>query len=228
MLDSADVEVSSTEFGDLRAGGRRALRYDYRKDIAVAGFYTNRGIGFTLGGRLHWGEPIDATRFRNNLYGFYTFAGARRRLPATMRNPKRAHRRPARRHRRALRLLQRVLGRGDPTGQRQLRLYVDWYDKNLGSDYGYLDWGYIASATLPLGSPRTVVAADSRQRLQRAVQQPGARTRASTASAANARSAASAPRIELARNIFVLRTELRRELFSDLDSTCSTRSSCAA
>ena len=72
MLDTAEVEVSSTEFGFSGLLVGRA-RYDYRKDLAAAGFYTNRGVGFTAGGRLHWGEPIDPTRYRHNVYVFYGF-----------------------------------------------------------------------------------------------------------------------------------------------------------
>jgi len=213
VMDSADVAVTSTEFA-IAALAVVRLRYDYHKDIAVTGFYTNRGIGFALGPRLHFGDPVDGTRFHNNLYAFYTFEA----LDDSFRND----------HNPKLRTGGQLGGIGArydytnvfwgeaPTGQRKLRLFIDWYDKNLGSDYGYLDWGYIASGTLPIGSPRTVIAAEvvngfsepfnslvPNQGLfslggERTIRGIGAED-------------------QLARNVFVLRTELRRELFSDLE-----------
>ncbi len=72
LLDSADVEVSSTEFDvSTLLVGRRL--YDYRKDLALAGFYTSRGTGFDAGAQWHGGAPIDANLFRQNLFAYYTF-----------------------------------------------------------------------------------------------------------------------------------------------------------
>src|SRR5262249_3568479 len=70
VLDTAEVEVSSTEFGisGLVVGRQR---YDYGKDVAAAVFYTNRSVGIDTGVRGHWGTPIDATSYRHNLYAFY-------------------------------------------------------------------------------------------------------------------------------------------------------------
>ncbi len=213
VVDSADVAVTSTEFA-IAALAVARLRYDYHKDLALTGFYTNRGVGFALGPRLHWGDQVDGTRFHNNLYAFYTFEALDRSFKNDQ-NP-------------SLRTGGQLGGIGArydytnvfwneaPTSQRKLRLFVDWYDKNLASDYGYLDWGYIASGTLPVGSPRTVVAAEivngfsepfnslvPNQGLfslggERTIRGIGAED-------------------QLARNVFVLRTELRREIFSDLD-----------
>jgi len=50
-------------------------RYDYRKDLAAAGYYTNRSLGVDVGPRFHWGRQNDPTLYRHNLYGFYTLAG---------------------------------------------------------------------------------------------------------------------------------------------------------
>lgn len=213
VLDAADVEVSSTEFS-FAAQLVTRLRYDYGKDVAVTGFYTNRGIGVAVGPRLHFGTPVDATRFRHNLAGFYLFEALDRSFTNDAQPGVRTggH-------------LGGIGARYDyttvswadaPSHQRRLRLYVDWYDKNLGSDYGYLDWGLVASATAPLGSPRTILAGQvfngfsqpfnslvPNQGLyslggERSIRGIGAET-------------------ELARNLFVLRTELRRELGAALD-----------
>lgn len=213
VLDSADVAVTSTEFA-FAAQAVLRRRYDYGKDLGLTGFYTNRGIGFALGPRLHWGTPIDNSRFRNNLYGFYRFEALDRSFKNDG-NP--GLRTGGQLGGIGLRYdYTNVFWRDWPTDQRQLRLFVDWYDKNLGSDYGYLDWGYIASGTLPVLSPRTVVAAEvfngfsepfnSLVPNQGLYSLGGERTIRGIGAEE-----------QLARNVFVLRTELRRELSSNLD-----------
>lgn len=213
VVDSADVAVTSTEFA-IGALAVARLRYDYRKDVGLTAFYTNRGVGFALGPRLHWGAPIDNSSFRNNLYAFYTFEA----LDSSFTDD----RHPGVRTSGQLGgigaryVYSNVFWPDWPTEQRKLRLFVDWYDKNLGSDYGYLDWGYAASGTVPILSPRTVAAAEvfngfskpfnslvPNQGLyslggERTIRGIGAET-------------------QLARNVFVLRTELRREISPDLD-----------
>lgn len=213
VLDSADVEVSSTEFGvaALLAG---RLRYDYRKDLAVAGFYTNRAIGFAVGPRLHWGTPIDAAQYRHNLYAFYTFAA----LDSSFENKSDP----------AVRTRGHLGGFGarydytnvywpyDPTNQRRIRLYADWYDRALGSDFGYVDWGYVASATTPLWTHRTTAAAQ----IFNGFSQPlgGRVPNQGLYSLGGSRSIRGiGVEEELARNLFVIRTEIRRDLFPELD-----------
>jgi len=231
-LDSADVEVSSTEFGiSALAVGR--IRYDYRKDLAVTGFYTNRGIGFTAGGRLHWGLPVDPTRYRNNLYLFYTFAG----LNGGFTNKSDPD----------VRTTGQLGGVGirydytnvfwtdDPSRQRRFRIYADYFDPGLGSDYRlrctnppttgcaaqagsnedprFGDWGYVASATMPLGSPRTIAAGQIFNGFS-----TGFVPNQSLYSLGGSRSIRGIGAEEqLARNIFVLRTEIRQDIPIDLD-----------
>jgi hypothetical protein len=187
VLDSADIEISSTEFGFAALVVARA-RYDYRKDLAVSGFYTNRGIGFTSGGRLHWGEPIDQSRFRNNLYAFYTFAA----LDRSFKNDANPEVRTGG-HLGGFGLrydYTNVFWTDDPSGQRRFRVYMDWYDQALGSDYDYLDWGYTASATAPLWTQRLVAAGQIFNGFSHAFAQQSSRTRGSTAGRSR-RSAAS-------------------------------------
>ena len=213
VVDSADVAVTSTEFA-IGALAVARLRYDYHKDIGITGFYTNRGVGFALGPRLHWGEPIDNSRFHNNLYAFYTFQALDRSF--------KDDRHPSVRTGGQLggigaRYDYNNVYWGDwPTDQRRLRLFIDWYDKNLGSDYGYLDWGYVASGTVPIFSPRTIAAAEvfngfsepfnSLVPNQGLYSLGGERTIRGIGAEDT-----------LARNVFVLRTELRQEITPDLD-----------
>ena len=147
VLDSADVEVSSTEFGisSLLVGRRR---YDYQKDLAVAGFYTSRGYGLDAGFQLHGGTPIDANLYRQNLYAYYSLEE----LDSTFENKQQP----------ALRTRGRLGGFGlrfnssdafwyeNPIGAHHLRLFFDGYDRALGSDFGFVQGGASLAYTAPL------------------------------------------------------------------------------
>ena len=132
-------------------------RYDYRKDLALAAFYTNRSIGFTAGARAHWGAPIDATTYHHNLYAFYGFQA----LDGSFKDK----RRPAFRTTGQLDSLgfrydyTNVFSYDNPSHERNVRLYADWYDQALGSDFNYVDWGAHVALTQPLWSYRTIAAA---------------------------------------------------------------------
>jgi len=214
VLDSADVEVSSTEFGISALAVARA-RYDYHKDLAVAGFYTNRGIGFAAGARAHWGEPIDPTRFRNNLYGFYTFAA----LDSGFKNDANP----------TVRTSGQLGGLGlrydytnvfwpeNPTDQRRLRLYTDWYDRGLGGDFDYVDWGYTASATTALWSPRTILAGQLFNGFSEPLNDSVVPNQGLYSLGGSRSIRGIGAEKQLARNIAVVRTELRRDLFPELD-----------
>ncbi len=212
VFDSADVEVSSTEFGisGLLVG---RLRYDYRKDFAVTGFYTNRSIGFTAGPRFHWGTPIDRSKYRHNLYAYYRFEA----LDKSFKNDADP----------SVRTTGQLGGLGlrydynnvfwldAPSHQRRLRLFADWFDKSLGGDFGYLGWGYVASGTAPLGNPRTIAAAEVfngfSEPLYRRVPNQGLYSLGGERSIRGI-----GAEDHLARNIMVLRTELRREIYPEL------------
>jgi hypothetical protein len=148
VLDSADVEVSSTEFGisSLLVGRRR---YDYQKDVAVAGFYTSRGYGLDAGFQLHGGTPIDANLYRQNLFAYYTLEE----LDSTFENKQNP----------TLRTRGRLGGFGlrfnssdafwyeNPVGAHHLRLFFDGYDRALGSDFDFVQGGGSFTYTAPVG-----------------------------------------------------------------------------
>lgn len=154
LLDSADVEVSSTEFGisSLLVGRRR---YDYQKDLALAGFYTSRGYGFDAGFQLHGGTPIDANLYRQNLFAYYSLE----QLDSTFENKQQP----------ALRTHGSLGGFGlrfnsydafwfeNPAGSHHLRLFFDGYDRSLGGDFGFVQGGGSLAYTLAL-RPDTVLA----------------------------------------------------------------------
>jgi hypothetical protein len=154
MLDNADIEVSSTEFGvaGLLVGRRR---YDYQKDLGLAGFYTSRGYGFDAGFQLHGGPPIDANLYRHNLFAYYTLE----QLDSSFQNKQAPD----------VRTRGRLSGFGlrfnsydafwfqNPAGSHHLRLFFDGFDRALGGDFGYVQGGGSLAYTLAL-RPDTVVA----------------------------------------------------------------------
>ncbi len=153
VLDSADVTITSSEFG-LSGLFVARQRYDYTKDLGLIGFVSDRSVGFDLGPRWHFGTPIDPTLYRHNVYAFYTLA--------TLRGDFRDRSRP---------------GHGDdgllgglgfrydytdefafdnPTDTTKVRLFGDWFSGALGSSFDYLDWGARLSVVRPLLSRRTL------------------------------------------------------------------------
>jgi hypothetical protein len=155
VLDSADVTVTSSEFG-LSGLFVARKRYDYTKDVGLIAFFSDRSVGMHVGPRFHFGPRNDATTYRHNFYGYYTFQGLR----GDFRDDSRR-------------------GRGDdgtlgglgvrydytdeyawdnPTNETKVRLFGDWFTSGLGSSFDYLDWGVRVSAVRPILSPRTLVA----------------------------------------------------------------------
>ena len=147
LLDSADVEVSSTEFGiSTLLVGRR--RYDYQKDLAAAGFYTSRGYGVDAGLQLHGGKPIDANLYRQNLFAYDPIEE----LDSSFENKQAPD----------VRTRGRLGGFGlrfnsydafwfeNPAGSHHLRLFFDGYDRALGGDFGFVRGGGSLAYTLPL------------------------------------------------------------------------------
>lgn len=214
VLDTADVEVSSTEFSlsGLIVGRKR---YDYRKDAALAGFLTSRSAGFTAGGRLHLGEPIDATLYEHNLYVFYGFQD----LDGDFNDKShRDFRTDGQLGSLGFRYdYTNIFWYDNPTRQRTFRLYGDWYDEVLGGDFKYLDWGFDVSATQPLWTHRTIGAFEVLNGFSKALgsSQVPNQGRYSLGGARSIRGIGVEE--ELGRNILLLRTELRQAVSSELD-----------
>ena len=147
LLDSADVEVSSTEFGvSTLLVGRR--RYDYHKDLAMAAFYTSRGYGLDAGFQLHGGPPIDANVFRHNLFAYYAIQELDRSFGEDSDETRGAS--------------GRLGGFGlrfnsynssffeNPSGSYHLRAFFDGYDSALGGDFGFVQGGGSLAGTFPV------------------------------------------------------------------------------
>ncbi|MGH7803648.1 MAG: hypothetical protein ACREQJ_04825 [Candidatus Binatia bacterium] len=138
LLDSADVEVSSTEFGFSTLFVARR-KYDYRKDLAAAAFINDRAYGLHSGFQLHGGKAIDRNLFRDNLFLYYAVEELERGFGEDRDDAPRAG--------------GRLSGFGlrynhfdsfwfeNPSRSRHVRLFLDGYDRSLGSRYGFVRTG---------------------------------------------------------------------------------------
>jgi hypothetical protein len=214
VLDTAEVEITSTEFGISGLMVGRA-RYDYRKDLAVAGFYTNRSLGVDAGARYHWGQQNDPTSYRHNIYGFY---GAQA-LDKSFKDDRHPTVRTAG-HSNNLGLrydYNNIFAYDNPTREVDLRLFTDWYDQALGSDYNYVDWGTSLVLTHPLGTYRTIVAGE----ITNGFSEPLGSSRVPNQGLYSLGGSRSIRGIgaesQLGRNIFLLRGELRQAIYPELD-----------
>lgn len=167
VLDSAELEISSTEFGLSGLVVARA-RHDYHKDVGLAGFFTNRSLGFTIGPRVHFGELIDPARHRHNLYLFYGYQDLNGDFDDD------ANRRPHTDGQLASLGLRydytNAYGYDNPAGTQSLRIYADVFHDWLGTRVDradeqpsdpfafvepsefYVDYGAVLTLTHPLGS----------------------------------------------------------------------------
>jgi len=214
VLDSAEVEISSTEFGfsGLLVGRER---YDYHKDLAAAAYYTNRSIGVDAGPRFHWGTPNDPTLYRNNFFAFYNLQA----LDGSFKD----NRHPEVRTHGHLNGLGVRYNYNDlytfdnPSRSVDLRVYADWFDRGLDSDFNYVDWGASLVLTHPLWTPRTVLAGE----VTNGFSEPLGSNRVPNQGLYSLGGSRSIRGIgaedELARNIFTVRTELRQTLYPELD-----------
>ncbi len=214
VLDTAEVEITSTEFGFSGLVVGRG-RYDYRKDVAVAGFYTNRSLGFDAGARSHWGARNDPTSYRHNLYAFYG-AQALDRSFKDARHP--SVRTSGHANNLGLRYdYNNIFAYDNPTEEVHLRLFADWYDRVLGSDYDYVDWGGSLVLTHPLWTHRTILAGE----VLNGFSEPLGSSRIPNQGLYSLGGSRSIRGVgaedELGRNIFLLRGELRQAVYPEVD-----------
>lgn len=214
VLDSAAVEVSSTEFAFAGLAVARG-RYDYRKDLALFGFYTNRGIGGALGPRLHWGPQNDANSYRHNAYAFYGIEG----LDSGFTDKQHPTARSAG-HINGLGVrysYNTVVEYNNPTDAVGGRVFVDWFDTGLGSDFDYVRFGGGLGFTHPLLTHRTILAGE----VFNGFIEPTGSTSVPIQGLFSLGGSLSIRGIgaeeELARNLFLLRLELRQMVYPEVD-----------
>lgn len=214
VLDTAEVEVSSTEFSVAGTVVARS-RYDYSKDLAVVGFYTNRGVGMTAGARSHFGARNDHNSYRHNVYAFYTAMA----LDGDFTDDRRP----------SFSTDGRVQGFGlrydfndiysydNPTRSTHVRLFADLYARSVGSSYDYANWGGSVAATQPLWSYRTVAAGEVFGGFTKALDDSAVpnQGRFSLGGAASIRGIGAEE--ELGRNLFLIRGELRQAIYPEVD-----------
>jgi hypothetical protein len=214
VLDTAEVEISSTEFGfSALVVGRE--RYDYHKDLALAAFYTNRSLGVDAGMRGHWGTPIDATSYRHNVYAFYGaqwldggFVDKRYpqvRTPGTLASL-------------GVRYdATNIFAFDNPTTAHAVRLYADWYDGSLGSNFNYVDWGASLTLTHPLWSYRRILAGQILNGFSEPLGSSVVPNQGLYSLGGSRSIRGIGAEEELGRNLLVVRGEVRQEIYPELD-----------
>ncbi len=214
LIDSADIEVSSSEFGFGSSGVARVYQ-DYRRDIALTAFYTNRGVGAAIGPRFHFGKPIDPTLYRHNLYLFYShvaldssFDDLARPGFVTKGNTASLGFRYD---------YTDVFYDQNPSLQRRLRIHGDWNDGAFGSDFDFTSWGYDASLIVPVWTRRTLLGLQIVNGFSHASGGSDVPNQAHY-SLGGARSIRGIGFGEhLGRNLFVVRSELRQSIYPELN-----------
>jgi hypothetical protein len=214
LLDSADIEVSSTEFGFATNVVAR-VHQDYRKDLSLTPFYTSRGLGFAVGPRFHFGKPIDPTLFQQNVYLFYYYVGLDDGFDHRIRPDFITEGNTAGFGFRYD--YTNVFYDQNPTLQRRVRLFADWNDGAFGSDFDFVNWGYDASLVLPLLSPKTLLGLQAINGFSEAIGDSVVPNQAlfSLGGARSIRGIGFGD--ELGRNIFVVRGEMRQSIYPELD-----------
>jgi hypothetical protein len=214
VLDTADVEVSSSEFGisGLFVARRRG---DYTMDLGAVPFYNERAIGVNAGPRFHWGTQNDPTTYRHNLFGFYTFEALDRSFRDDRHREVRATGQAT-----ALGLrydYSNLYAFENPTEQREARVFADWFDTSLGGDWSFVRWGGRASGTTTLGTPRTILAGEILAGFEESLD--GRPVPVQEQFSLGGRRALRGVAVEdrLARNIGLARFELRQDIYPEWD-----------
>ncbi|HEY8516997.1 MAG TPA: BamA/TamA family outer membrane protein [Candidatus Binatia bacterium] len=214
VLDTADVEVSSTEFG-LAALFVARRRYDYTKDIAINPYFTERSYGFNVGPRVHFGPRNDPNTYRHNVFLFYNYAWLDRGFTDDS-EPE-------------LRTSGNVGGLGlrydysnvyyydNPTEQREARLFVDWHDEALGGDYGFVRFGARVATTTPLFTPNTIGAIELLIGFEEETSSKGVPLQEQFSLGGRRALRGVSVNEKLARNIGLARFELRQDVYPEVD-----------
>lgn len=214
VLDTADVEVSSTEFG-LAALFVARERGDYTRDLAINPYLTERGYGVNAGPRVHFGPRNDANTYRHNLYAFYDHQWLDGGFKDDSEPDLRDH--------------GQIGGFGvrydysnvyyydNPTNQREARLFADWYDADFGGDYGFVRFGARVAATTPLGTHRTIGAIELLAGFEESTNDQGVPIQAQYSLGGRRALRGVSVNEKLARNIGVVRAEVRQDVFPEVD-----------
>ncbi len=214
VLDSADIDVSSSQFG-LGALFVLRKRYDYTKDIAFAPYLSERSYGIRVGPRLHFGTRNDPNNYRHNLLAFYQLSG----LVTGFEDDSRPE----------LRNTGAIGGFGlrydysnvywfnNPTEKRALRLFVDGYDSALGGHYSYLRFGARVRGTTTLGSPNTIAALEVLGGFEESFSSEGIPIQEQYALGGQRAIRGISINERLARNVGLARVEVRQAVYPEFD-----------
>lgn len=214
VLDSADIDVSSSQFG---FGALFVLRqrYDYTKDIAFAPYFHERSYGIRAGPRFHFGTRNDPNNYRHNVMVFYQISG----LVSGFKDDSR----PDVRNEGAIGGFglrydySNVYWFNNPTEKRNLRLFLDGYDSALGGDYSFIRYGARLRGTTKLGSPNTLLALELLAGFEQDFSSKGVPIQEQYGLGGSRAIRGISINQKLARNIGLARVELRQAVYPEFD-----------
>ncbi|MDG2308174.1 MAG: hypothetical protein P8R42_26655 [Candidatus Binatia bacterium] len=214
ILDSADIDVSSSQFG-FGALFLLRKRSDYTKDIVFAPYFSERSYGLRTGPRFHFGSRNDPNNYRHNVLLFYQISG----LVSGFKDDSRPD----------VRSTGGIGGFGirydysnvywfnNPTEKRNLRLFVDGYDSALGGDYSFLRYGARLRGTTKIFSPNTLAALELLGGFEQDFSASGVPIQEQYALGGQRAIRGISINQELARNIGLARFELRQAVYPEFD-----------
>jgi hypothetical protein len=155
VLDSADVTVTSSEFG-LSGLFVARRRYDYSKDIGPHRLLLGPQRRHARRASLHWGEKERrddvSPQPARLLHDRVAARGLPRRFAARPRRRRHARRRRSRYD------YSDEYSWDNPTDETKVRVFGDYFTGALGSSFDYFDWGVRVSLVRPILTPRTLIA----------------------------------------------------------------------
>ena len=214
VLDNADIDVSSSEFG---VGFLFLLRkrYDYTKDLAILPYFNERAYGIRIGPRFHFGRRNEPRNYQQNAFLYYQISG----LDTGFRDDARPD----------LRYSGGVGGFGfrysysnvywfnNPTEKRSLRFFLDGYDPALGGDYSFIRYGLRLRGTTKLGSPNTIAAMEILAGFENSFSKRGVPIQEQYSLGGQRSIRGISVNEELGRNIGLVRFELRQNIYPAVD-----------
>ncbi len=214
VLDSADIDVSSSQFG-LAGLFLLRKRYDYTKDLAFAPYFNERSRGLRVGPRFHFGERNDLNNYRHNILAYYQIASL---VPGFRDDSRPEVRNSGSVGGFGLRYdYSNVYWFDDPSEKRELRLFADAYDPSFGGGYSYARYGLRARATTTLGSANTIAAFEVLTGFENSFSRRGIPIQEQFALGGQRGLRGLSVNARLARNIGLVRAEVRRAIHPEFD-----------
>jgi hemolysin activation/secretion protein len=110
-----------------------------------------------------------------------------------------------------------VFGHDNPTNQRKLRLFADWYDDRIAGDYRFVNLGGIVSGTYPVRPYQTIAALQVANGFSVSIDDSRVPNQGRYSLGGDHAIRGIGVEDELGRHIFLVRAELRQTIYPEVD-----------